>query len=893
MQTFLCFRCSTHSYSSLYGEFYCISHYQQLFKRKGNYDEGFGRTQHKDRWLSKDEGLDEPDAKTPSRFTKSDLNTSTDGVITKANTRELRNKSDTDVKGRLKISWPPEKKRAGINPAQASNALVLKNKLSDADKAATITPCVSESRKAVQIGETRDKSKEQSKRTSFISSEKVSSETSGPVGHFHIIAPPTESKVSVTNLKNGLSTKNPVLSGKASISKPNRLEASQNKHRKCVRFAPDVDVAQSDRSCQLSSEEKSEMVSDHSEKIPNDVTEMSVDTEVDSSCKEPCETERNLKFSECGLQGETNNSTNQELDVDVLSSQEVPQTDVTSLTAAMGEVNNSRDSQNVTETVVLTEDTEQQELSEKPDIVSREPNDENDSEKLNEAQTPAGCVTNKEVNDETNENQLSTASSITGQENSNDQKKPVARTNSLTKKGSWSKGKSPLSKLFMSSGNDKTAKSEPKDAKKHEVKQSGGLLGRLFQSSSDTARPPEKSNKTHTDDKNEKKEKETPTEEKQENMSEAASLEPDGEEHMKSEASEPDLSESNCRSTDPINHESITETEQNLTTPGVTDKISTNEIPKSHSGVASDLSISDTEIQSEGPPSDVNLLNTVHEESISNMIPETIIDENLNNPFNHDMYGEDPTSALGGEVIQTNTDDFSPKPSKPSDPQDEMGGNLISDQLFDLTSEHQDLCSIPTQTFSSSVGDPGEPATTLVEGFSLLDSELMIAETAPPTDYDSKPIKQDNFLDPFEVFNQTREYSADFDIFGSDNNLFSQPPTASDQRAADAPTNHPSAFPDDIFGAGDVSNSADVLKLLPSSPAASDSLSDFLRSETASAAPAQVDFFADEIFASEIESLPPSEARNANILSDSLLVSENLNTEQKSENSSWMDDLLG
>uniref|UniRef100_A0A3Q2QVT1 LIM domain containing 2 n=1 Tax=Fundulus heteroclitus TaxID=8078 RepID=A0A3Q2QVT1_FUNHE len=49
---FCCKHCqkklSTHNYSSLYGEFYCISHYQQLFKRKGNYDEGFGHTQHKD-----------------------------------------------------------------------------------------------------------------------------------------------------------------------------------------------------------------------------------------------------------------------------------------------------------------------------------------------------------------------------------------------------------------------------------------------------------------------------------------------------------------------------------------------------------------------------------------------------------------------------------------------------------------------------------------------------------------------------------------------------------------------------------------------------------------------------------------------------------------------------
>uniref|UniRef100_A0A8C9N3E7 LIM domain-containing protein 2 n=1 Tax=Serinus canaria TaxID=9135 RepID=A0A8C9N3E7_SERCA len=32
------------SYAALHGEFYCKPHFQQLFKSKGNYDEGFGGT---------------------------------------------------------------------------------------------------------------------------------------------------------------------------------------------------------------------------------------------------------------------------------------------------------------------------------------------------------------------------------------------------------------------------------------------------------------------------------------------------------------------------------------------------------------------------------------------------------------------------------------------------------------------------------------------------------------------------------------------------------------------------------------------------------------------------------------------------------------------------------
>ena len=32
---------------------YCIPHYKQLFMERGNYDEGFGLEQHKDKWNNK------------------------------------------------------------------------------------------------------------------------------------------------------------------------------------------------------------------------------------------------------------------------------------------------------------------------------------------------------------------------------------------------------------------------------------------------------------------------------------------------------------------------------------------------------------------------------------------------------------------------------------------------------------------------------------------------------------------------------------------------------------------------------------------------------------------------------------------------------------------------
>ena len=52
-----CFRCShckkvvgLGTYAANKGEIFCKTHFKMLFKIKGNYDEGFGREQHKAKW---------------------------------------------------------------------------------------------------------------------------------------------------------------------------------------------------------------------------------------------------------------------------------------------------------------------------------------------------------------------------------------------------------------------------------------------------------------------------------------------------------------------------------------------------------------------------------------------------------------------------------------------------------------------------------------------------------------------------------------------------------------------------------------------------------------------------------------------------------------------------
>jgi len=60
-----CFRCthcnnvlSLGNFAAMKGVYYCKPHFKQLFKLKGNYDEGFGNEQHKAKWTQEDEKED-------------------------------------------------------------------------------------------------------------------------------------------------------------------------------------------------------------------------------------------------------------------------------------------------------------------------------------------------------------------------------------------------------------------------------------------------------------------------------------------------------------------------------------------------------------------------------------------------------------------------------------------------------------------------------------------------------------------------------------------------------------------------------------------------------------------------------------------------------------------
>lgn len=117
---------SIYNYSALYGEFYCPSHYHQLFKRKGNYDEGFGHRQHKDRWLVKTEEPKPTNKFSSARKTELTCVDATVDDPRAPSSRQQRNKDDQlkcpDNTNKLKISWPPESRGTRHSPVSQNTS---------------------------------------------------------------------------------------------------------------------------------------------------------------------------------------------------------------------------------------------------------------------------------------------------------------------------------------------------------------------------------------------------------------------------------------------------------------------------------------------------------------------------------------------------------------------------------------------------------------------------------------------------------------------------------------------------------------------------------------------------------------------------------------------------
>nr|XP_058909926.1 xin actin-binding repeat-containing protein 2 isoform X3 [Kogia breviceps] len=118
-----CFRChhcnsklSLGNYASLHGQIYCKPHFKQLFKSKGNYDEGFGHKQHKDRWNCKNQSssVDFTPNEEPNMCKNSAENTPMLGELNKHldagdSERQREDLRKCGERGKLKIIWPPSR----------------------------------------------------------------------------------------------------------------------------------------------------------------------------------------------------------------------------------------------------------------------------------------------------------------------------------------------------------------------------------------------------------------------------------------------------------------------------------------------------------------------------------------------------------------------------------------------------------------------------------------------------------------------------------------------------------------------------------------------------------------------------------------------------------------
>lgn len=961
---------SLHNYSSLYGEFYCISHYQQLFKRKGNYDEGFGHKQHKDRWIHKNRGIDEPDLLSNPKTTNPSLNTSdgsrnfSAGMFDKKSpVREQGYNSAADVKGKLKISWPPEKKKTGFNPSHKTYAPPLKNKIPDTGKAASMN--LSEHQKNDRNqekinhrGETKDKGvKEQAKTTDFTSTESTSKESkpcSTPTKAEHIqdsISPAVlnfssssiEQGFNVTNQKTG--QKNMSHTPKTNYNPTvNKLDLYPNKARKSVRFSQSVDVAQFDQSSQKTSEAKKEEFPDQPEQTivnkSNDIKQEKSNSDNFPSefSKEQSRSEVTLEVPEYKCQGDTTTTSNQEPNVKVESSQEIIQAgdkdSVKILNGVVKKAAETLDTQSLPETTqdVMTH----QEPSDQLDVIPGSSDSTCDAEDPSTVHSSAGQMTKEERNPESNKNNFEKSDSVSGQENGGSQKKPVAKTNSKVKLGSWSKEKNPLSKLFTSGGTEGANKAKTKDAKKPEVK-SIGLLGRLFQPSSEkaadttkSAEQDERNDKIEVDDKKKKTEeiKESITKEVQKEASapQVPHLEQDTGDQTKEKSHSTDsitLDSNNdiSKSTDTSNQPQTTtsKTGDDVAAPNPADDLKSDLQSSETTGLfVTDPGMSD----SKDLPSTVQSENQASEKSTDQLPAEKGSDEVSSNPFNDNIFGDNVDSVLTDPLaIQIKTDECAEKPNELLDASDGGGRNLDealfnfnntsqpSSNLFGLSDSQESFGNIPSDTFSSSLSNMSLSAGASAENFTLLDThpintenKMMLSMTDQLIVPDSARLNHDGneISDPFGTNNQTREQDTDFDIFRSHDALFSQPPLviASDLGEKDTSATQPSALPDDVFGVDGISTTGDMFTVLLNSSASSNSMNDLLGSDASSAAAptAQVDIFADDIFSSELQLLPVSEP-NVSEQMGSLLVSDIDNTEQAAENtvtnSSWIDDLLG
>lgn len=906
-----------HNYSSLYGEFYCVSHYQQLFKRKGNYDEGFGHKQHKDHWIQK--STDEPDAITSPKATKNKINSlsSRKSLSTiMAPAKELTNTDNPNVKGKLKISWPPEK----ISPGnKVKYAQFEKNETLQFDKPATptITKKKQDDHKQTKTSYLKNNTdvpdspriktadlKVQPKKAALQLHSAPQKSISLP-GERQLKYDKTKPNPQTKHVKSIAVTKLPDQSNVAAAA------SKSSKVKKTVHFAAEVDRAEGDTQSQIINEETeggkevSFQTEREVEQLPrfestmfnetttvnendkpreisqgdflrNTETKTEKDKDVNSESQHE-DSEKPMKEIEEKLSAKAGDTADKNSQVEMVES--IVKTDSSSTAEARDDKikgNSSMFNQNI----ITANDKEVKSQVEKTKPVNGEAttdstinvnsspdahtstqntsvpkanhngkDDQITTCKKGESEPDSSIISSTEDNVSClvrAEDQTKTALIIDDKEHveklksDNVPKKAVSRANSKSKVGSWSKGGSPLSKLFTSGVNNKGAKG---DVKRPEVKPGGGLLGKLFQSS--------------VTDKNENAvksvERNTTTKNAGEDIKTSDSV-------MKMD-------------TPTINIQSSSTEQSKAVETSAQDDVGKCEdqnekVKLEHSGIDDTQTNTKSEIEKVDQEESVDV-----ERASPNANSDSSTEATTGGQFSGDIFGHGLDDVPNAESSKSNT--VATKEIKENvqeqallDDKDEPRDSACP---FDQTQDIFDNFS--TVSALNSIALPAELESTQVESnLNIFDDPFVLDQTVVNN-------KEDETLS--SVSRQNSDFN--FDIFASNDTFFSQPPTVTDVGSKQTQFD----IPDDIFGSGDFQSTDSDHKekatnTLDTPPVA---------------LPKPLDIFGEDIFTSDPQPLSLSQSKDEVSLLQGFLVPDNLQDQEieksTSTNTSWMDDLLG
>lgn len=799
---------SLHNYSSVYGEFYCTAHYKQLFKGKGNH-EGFRNKQQKDQLQQKNRGVDEVDVSGP-KTTKSYLNVS-DGpressvFAPKSLAREVGNSPTADGQGKLKRTWPPEKKNTGFEMVQRQTRTCE----SSAGNHQSNSTHNGEIKTRVQV----------------LSSPFIREDQEGPK------TAPSDLRAEKVPPK---TAPNPRLSSKEDVVK-STIKTLQQRHENPktgyspAPSGPDTDPSGGRKSVRFAASR------------PAPQTEMSGG---DKSEGQDADTEQTRKrSSEASDKGNADLALGKGQEGKKEEYLEIPQYQSQRKTDPNPKPESSQESNVGPETP-------------EPDGTLKNKEVVNDHQQAEATQEMAGGSGSPAEPGNPEEHQRGEEAGVEKDDSTTEhsQKKTNAKTNSLKnaanqaektkgKLGAWPTGRSPLSKLFTS---EKTNKTEPKEGKKAEVK--AGLLGRLFQSSSEKAEDSPKSpgpsgkndRRQNTDEGKEMRKKE-----------------------MQGGGDECDLS--------------TPEPKVEAEDPSQSAEAKTSENGKKESG--------DTSTK---PPALI-------QESASGAKDEPAAEDQTN------------ANEPNPEVNDGNAGPSQPPSQDPEEkldpPKAEPGGvqtEIFKDGIVNAGLASADQLSPQVKTSESGSGpqlmdppgvegpDPfaGEPpdhgSQVSSDPFGPRSSEGTFGTTADDVFYDHVPVLDFSHTEP-QSDTQAEQPAAHMDIFASNDILLFESP------AADTSTNSSSVLLDNMFG-----DSMDVFASLPPNLGSENPVSDSLGA-AASSTLLQTDLFSGDIFAPGGQTLQASQPGGHNPFMDNFFISDSTEPAAPSglTGNSWMDDLLG